>query len=324
MIHAHSYRDLELNVANNLVSTSQGSQQTVLQQGNATQHITGKYTINATQTVRLVNGQSQIKITPSNIFIDADKIVMGSGSGGAGGSATGGTGNDSSGTGNSGGVNPKAMAGALGAGATAASILAATAPSSDQKADSENTNTQDKKSRNETLTQEKYDYYLVTYEGDKMLLTQAMGETLAEIVVNFDLSDYFEEDRWVQPDRSFTSQSLTRGNVLRLGFVGVAMSASKIAFSQGLKNSLISALRQNIGKIQEMMPEQGGVLVEAIYQVAETDIGLNAELSAVHPLYSGAEYKPLIKKAMIEPFAIEVPINKRHHWEFLFIWVIKK
>jgi hypothetical protein len=151
MIHAHSYRDLELNVANNLVSTSQGSQQTVLQQGNATQQITGKYTINATQSVRLVNGQSQIKITPSNIFIDADKIVMGSGSGG--GSAGGSSG------GNFGGVNPKAMAGALGAGATAASITAATAPSSDQKADSENTNSQDKESRNEMLTQEKYDYY---------------------------------------------------------------------------------------------------------------------------------------------------------------------
>ena len=108
-----------------------------------------------------------------------------------------------------------------------------------------------------------------------------------------------------------------------VGKLGAAMASANMATAEINKRILIQHIKDQKVNVRSMMPNQGGVLMEAGYQVAETEVGISNRLYYVKPINKGEHFQPLIKKAMTGPFASAMPINKQHHWEFVFIWVEK-
>ena len=294
-----SYRDLTINTANNLTATIGGTHTTTVQEGNAIHTVNGKLIINASKAVHLVSGNSRISITPSDIIVEADKIVFGKGSS------------------NTAGANVNHIQHAIKNQLNLADIQVRPTPEK-QAAQKPKVSVLKNKP-------EKYDYYLVTYNDEKMLLTSSIDQIFSEISGNFNLSDFFEEERWYRSEKNngevaeekikfakeeynkrqikqqnrdawrgrYIPKSTTNETVsdnelasreasVKMGAAGSLAAGAVTGTSQANKRSLISHLDQITTEIYETMPQKGGVLVEAIYQVAETEVGLNLLLTAVY------------------------------------------
>ena len=80
-VHLHSYKDLQQTTTNDYTLNVQGKSTTTVEKGDYIQTVGGKIIINAKNAVHIVNGESRISITPSDITIEASKISLGSGIG---------------------------------------------------------------------------------------------------------------------------------------------------------------------------------------------------------------------------------------------------
>jgi type VI secretion system secreted protein VgrG len=69
-------RDLVITTANDVNTHVKGSYTTTVAHGNVAQHTNHTFTLNAKDAVHLVSGNSRISVTPTDIIIEADKIVF--------------------------------------------------------------------------------------------------------------------------------------------------------------------------------------------------------------------------------------------------------
>ena len=76
-INLHAYKDLHISTNNDHSVMVQGKTTTTLKKGNYQQQVGGKLTITAKKAVHIINGNSRISITPTDITIEANKISMG-------------------------------------------------------------------------------------------------------------------------------------------------------------------------------------------------------------------------------------------------------
>lgn len=181
---------------------------------------------------------------------------------------------------------------------------------------------------------EKYSYYIVNYEGFKELLAFSLSGALEDALVDFNLKDGFEENRWemaqnsaseinneyqegISEDGEFNKEAMEKA-----GASGIAVNVINFVYKEGLKHQLIKSIDEIKPKIIAMMPTHGGVLIQAGYLLFDDGNSQRLALQYVTPISSGTSYRPLIKKAMTGPF-IESKPPLMAHWEFLFIWVVK-
>ena len=78
-VHLHSYKDLDVTTNNDYALDVGGKTTTTIKKGDHTQTVGGKYVINAEKAVHIINGESRISITPTDITIEANKISLGGG-----------------------------------------------------------------------------------------------------------------------------------------------------------------------------------------------------------------------------------------------------
>ena len=86
-VHLHSYKDLDVTTNNDYALDVGGKTTTTIKKGDHTQTVGGKYVINAEKAVHIINGESRISITPTDITIEANKISLGGGANTLSGSA---------------------------------------------------------------------------------------------------------------------------------------------------------------------------------------------------------------------------------------------
>lgn len=207
-----------------------------------------------------------------------------------------------------------------------------------------------------------YIYYIVTAEGTKEKLTTFMWEDLTDISITdyFEEGRWtfgpptagkraqekideakeaynrqqvrdqgraackgkYKPARMADSDMEM-SEEINREAISRLGAAGGATSSINTAKKIIIRNNLIKNLNQLHSQVKAKMPAKGGVLIEAQYQVSETDSDDSIILSHIYVLDAYPDYKPAIPQVMQEPFAIEKS-HALNHWEFLFIWAVKQ
>ena len=164
-----------------------------------------------------------------------------------------------------------------------------------------------------------YDFHIVNTDGIYYHLTDSID--FAEITGDFDLEDYFEDERWVPSEQKEGEEGLNRSQMARAGGAGMVAAAAPIVYKMAVKRHLIDQLQQMYPQLKTQVPHGGGVLLQANYQICT---GMDQEYYQLNNVFvagSGEDYNPLIKKAMSSPAAIATPDSKLCHWEYLYIWV---
>ncbi len=165
-----------------------------------------------------------------------------------------------------------------------------------------------------------YEFYIVNTDGVRYHLTDSFD--FSDYMGDFNLGDFFEEERWL-PKEDEGIGSFSRGQIIKVGAAGTAAGAAVFTNSLALKKGLINAVQGLFPNIKTQAPSTGGLLLQANYQVAETEVGSDARLNNIFIIGPGTDYNAMIKQAISQPAAIAAPINNMYHWEYLYIWVIK-
>ena len=166
-----------------------------------------------------------------------------------------------------------------------------------------------------------YDFHIVNTSGMYYHLTDSID--FSSITGNFSLGDFFEEDRWMPQENTAEGSGLSKSQIRRVGTAGIVASVAPVTYQIAVKQNLINTLKQMYPQIKSRIPDHGGLLLQANYQVSDVSDQSYFLLNNIFVLGKGIDYNQLIKTEMTAPSAIATPINRLYHWEYLFIWVTK-
>ena len=161
-----------------------------------------------------------------------------------------------------------------------------------------------------------YKYYIVNNSGFKQLLAFGFVNVLEDAMVDFNLADGFETERWAP------NSEADEGQIMKTGIAGYSSDILEFAYQESLKKQLLDELHNQQKQIAAKMPKEGGVLLVVGYWLLNNGINEQLQLQYVHLLGPGLQYESLITDFINGPSIVETP-PKSAKWRFLFVWVEK-
>jgi type VI secretion system secreted protein VgrG len=172
-------------------------------------------------------------------------------------------------------------------------------------------------------TQKKFNYYIVTHEGADYKFAMSIGQVFTDALSGYKLANGFESERWTENSGYGSVSLMSKADRVKLGALGLIVSGVQFLNEEMYKATLMEMIQDLNLKIQEKMPQNGGVLVQVNCEAARQEAGVSLIFDGAHVIYSGLDYKSAIKNSMTYPAFVKPTLNKLHKREFIFVWVTK-